>query len=311
MTADPHVTEGPTAGVGATTDGADTASGGARTVGRAELVADIAEQLGSPLEARWIVDHAGPERARVLAGRRASGEPLQYVLGQWPFRSIELSVDPRVLIPRPETEQVVEVALAELGRSSSATGVPGRMPSSVDLGTGSGAIALSLAVEGGAVLSALEVWATDASADALMVAHHNLDALAERDPAAAARVRIVHGSWFDALPVRLAGRLDLVVSNPPYVAKSEYSGLDPVVRDFEPRSALVAEAGADGTGGMAAIEAIVAEAPGWLRPTGVLVVEISPSRARACVDAAHRAGFGQVTTARDLAGRLRVLVARR
>jgi release factor glutamine methyltransferase len=105
--------------------------------------------------------------------------------------------------------------------------------------------------------------------------------------------------------------LDLVVSNPPYVAESEYSGLDPVVRDFEPRSALVAEAGADGTGGMAAIEAIVAEAPGWLRPTGVLVVEISPSRARACVDAAHRAGFGQVTTARDLAGRLRVLVARR
>jgi release factor glutamine methyltransferase len=305
------MTEGPTADGGAVPEAAATAAGAARAVGRTELMADLAEQLGSPIEARWIVEHAGPERARSLAARRSSGEPLQYVLGRWPFRSVELSVDPRVLIPRPETEQVVEVALAELERSSTAAGVTGRVPRSVDLGTGSGAIALSLAVEGGAVLAGLEVWATDASADALAVARHNLDALADCDPVAAARVRLVGGSWFDALPVGLAGRLDLVVSNPPYVAESEYPGLDPVVRDFEPRSALVAEAGEDGTGGMAAIEAIVARAPGWLRPTGVLVVEISPSQADASVDAAHRAGFGRVTTARDRAGRLRVLVAGR
>ncbi len=278
-----------------------------RADGREPLVAAIAERLDSRQEARWIVEHAGPDRAWALADRRAAGEPLQYVLGRWPFRSVELYVDPRVLIPRPETEYVVDVALAELERSSGAAPAP----VAADLGTGSGAIALSLAVEGGAILPDVEVWATDVSPDALEVARHNLEALAGADPAAAARVRIAHGRWFEALPGRLAGRVDLVVSNPPYVTESEYLDLDPVVRDFEPRLALVAGSGTDGAGGMEAIEAIVTGAPVWLRPSGALVVEISPAQAGASVDLAHRAGFEAVTTARDLAGRLRVLVARR
>ncbi len=115
--------------------------------------------------------------ARALADRRAAGEPLQYVLGRWPFRRLELVVDRRVLIPRPETEQVVEVALAELAslaadRRPSRRGQPGaaRARCAVDLGTGSGAIALSLAVEGGALAPGLVVWATDVSRDALAVA---------------------------------------------------------------------------------------------------------------------------------------------
>jgi release factor glutamine methyltransferase len=310
--------------------------------GRSRLVASIATQLGSAREAAWIVEQAAAELgrgrgddrragdrtldgrrlelvARGLADRRAAGEPLQYVLGHWQFRSVELKVDPRVLIPRPETEQVVQVALGQLERMSAGplaganggepAGGPGPSRVCVDLGTGSGAIALSLATEGAAGCSELEVWATDRSTDALEVAGENLRALSGSDGAAAGRVRLVEGSWFDALPPELAGRVDLMVSNPPYVSESEYSRLEPVVRDWEPRGALVASTGAGGVGGMAAIETIIAGARRWLRRSGALVVEIAPSQAEASVEAARRAGFGQVATERDLAGRQRMLVA--
>ena len=273
-------------------------------------------------EARWILEEveadpgpisAGDRSTRFdrLVGRRASGEPLQYVLGRWPFRSVELAVDPRVLIPRPETEQVVEVALAELAAGPSDPVPGGTGPVCVDLGTGSGAIALSLAVEAGPRRPGLEVWATDASADALVVASANLTAAAPAVAAVGARVHLTSGSWFAALPGTLAGRVDLMVANPPYVAEDELAGLDPGVRDWEPGSALVAADGATGVGGMADVEAIVAGAPGWLRPGGALVVEIAPHQADAAVDAARRAGFGTVRTEPDLAGRVRMLVARR
>ena len=273
-------------------------------------------------EARWILEEveadpgpasAGGRSTRFdrLVGRRASGEPLQYVLGRWPFRSVELAVDPRVLIPRPETEQVVGVALAELA-AGPPNPVPGRTgPVCVDLGTGSGAIALSLAVEAGPSCPGLEVWATDDSADALAVASANLTAAAPAVAAVGARVHLTSGSWFAALPGTLAGRVDLMVANPPYVAEEEFADLDPTVRDWEPVGALVAADGASGVGGMADVEAIVAGAPGWLRPGGALVVEIAPHQADAAVDAARRAGFGTVRTERDLAGRVRMLVARR
>jgi release factor glutamine methyltransferase len=276
---------------------------------RHRLEAAIATQLGSAREARWIVEHGGIEGARALADRRAAGEPLQYVLGRWPFRHLELTVDPRVLVPRPETEQVVEVALAELARAATARGADtSDPPVCVDLGTGSGAIALSLALEGA---GGPEVWAGDTSADALAVARINLAALAGTEPAAADRVELVSGWWFDALPPALAGRVDLVVANPPYVGSTEYPELDPGVRQWEPRLALVADRGRSGVDGMAAIEEIVAAAPQWLRPTGALVVEIAPAQAYAAIDVARRAGFARVTTARDLAGRLRMLVAGR
>jgi release factor glutamine methyltransferase len=288
---------------------------------RLRMVASIAARLGSEREAVWIVDHAGTDLAPALADRRESGEPLQYVLGRWPFRTVELRVDSRVLIPRPETEQVVEVALRELDRicrgvdaGDPATCVlPGDLVAQrvcVDLGTGSGAIALSLAAEGGAVCPSVEVWATDVSVDALAVARENLDDLVQVDAAAAARVRLAQGSWFGALPSELLGRVDLLVSNPPYVAESEYPELDPSVREWEPTVALVATRGAGGVEGMGAIEAIVTGAPPWLGRSGAIVVEIAPSQAYASIDAARRAGFGQVTTERDLAGKPRMLVAR-
>ncbi len=291
-----------------------------RAADREALLAWAAGQLGSGREARWVLEHveaqgaeplSAAERTRsveALVARRVSGEPLQYVLGRWPFRSLKLTVDDRVLIPRPETEQVVEVALAELHRIGGASEASHRV--CVDLGTGSGAIALALATEAGRWFPDLEVWATDFSADALAVAAQNLALLPPGDTGAGSRVRLARGRWFSALPDDLKGRVDLIVANPPYVSESEYAELDPGVRDWEPREALVATMGSGGVGGMADIETIVGEAPRWLRPGGALVVEIDPTQAYASIDAARRAGFAQVTTERDLAGRLRMLVAR-
>jgi release factor glutamine methyltransferase len=284
---------------------------------RSALVAQVAARVGSVREASWIVGHAeavaGDPRnvatsALVLADRRATGEPLQYVLGTWQFRSLELQVDRRVLIPRPETEQVVEVALAELVRMAGGASRSDRPLRCVDLGTGSGAIALSLAAEGP---PPLEVWATDASPDALDVARANLVSLAAVDAPAAARVTVADGTWFDALPVALARQVDLVVSNPPYVSEVEYADLDPEVRDWEPAAALVAPRGRSGVAGLADVEAVVAGAVRWLRPGGTLVVELAPAQAYGAIDVARQAGYSRVGTDRDLAGRLRMLVAER
>lgn len=297
---------------------------GASTGRPASLAAEVADRVGSAREAAWIVEHvagtpdgrADPAGAReaalALADRRAAGEPLQYVLGTWQFRTLELTVDRRVLIPRPETEQVVEVALAELARIGTGRPADGAPLVCVDLGTGSGAIALSLAAEGpGSVDRPLEVWATDRSAGALDVARDNLDALSAVDPVSGARVILSEGSWFDALPDRLARRIDLVVANPPYVAEDEYQGLEPGVREWEPVGALVAPRGSTGVGGLADVEAVVTGAARWLGPTGAVVVELAPSQAYAAIDVARRAGFTRVGTARDLTGRMRMLVASR
>jgi release factor glutamine methyltransferase len=262
-------------------------------------------------EARWLVEAAtgldGAELVVVLdqpatqrgvahldamVDRRRAGEPLQYVVGSWGFRSLDLMVDRRVLIPRPETETVVDEALAELDEL--AVGRPEGLRV-VDLGTGSGAIALALAAE----RDRLEIWATDRSADALAVASANLAGLGRRGVA----VRLVEGSWFSALPGELAGAIDLVVSNPPYVAATD--PLPPEVRDWEPAEALVS-----GPSGLEAIEQVVAAAPTWLRSPGALVVELAPDQAEAAVALARQAGFADVRVAADLAGRPRTLVAR-
>jgi len=219
--------------------------------------------------------------------RRLAGEPLQYVLGRWGFRTLDLLVDRRVLIPRPETEAVVDVAIDELRR------IGGRTV--VDLGTGSGAIGLSIAAE---VVTA-EVWAVDASAGAVDVARANTAGLGR----AGTRVRVVQGDWYEALPVELRGAVDLVVSNPPYVGEGD--DLPGEVRDWEPAAALFA--GADG---LDDIRRIVAAAPAWLRRPGVLVLEVAPAQAATVADLARSAGFAEVEVRPDLAGRDRAVVAR-
>jgi release factor glutamine methyltransferase len=230
--------------------------------------------------------------------RRAAGEPLQYVLGRWQFRSLDLMVDRRVLIPRPETEQVVEVALAELDRMGPESPAARSSRIAVDLGTGSGAIALSLAAE----RPRLDVWATDISSDALAVATANLAGLGGR---AAARVRLTSGRWWAALPDELRGRLDLVVSNPPYVSSGEMTELDPEIVRWEPRLSLEA-----GPTGLEALEEILDGAPSWLRPGGAAVLEIAPHQRAAAVQLAEVGGFSEIEVRPDLAGRDRALVAR-
>jgi release factor glutamine methyltransferase len=255
----------------------------------------------------WILvaasePHDRPRRqlARMLE-RRLAGVPLQYVLGAWSFRGLDLMVDERVLIPRPETEVVVEVALEEAERLGYKRGERPMFAVEArgivaDLGTGSGAIALALEAE----LPEADVWATDASDDALAVARANAAG------AGATRVRLAHGDWFDALPEAVRGRIDVLVSNPPYIAEHEAVTLPPEVVEHEPWRALIA-----GPAGTEALATIIEGAAAWLSPQGVLVCEIAPHQADAVMDLARAAGFTSVDVRPDLTGRLRVLVARR
>jgi release factor glutamine methyltransferase len=266
------------------------------------------------VDARRIVERAsGHEGANYLLGldelatergvhffdlmleRRVTGEPLQYVVGSWGFRNLDLLVDQRVLIPRPETESVVEFALHELDALRAT--VRDRPILAVDLGTGSGAIGLSIALE----REKVDVWLTDASAAALAVARANLTGLGR----AATQVTVAPaGEWFAALPAQMRGVVDLIVSNPPYVADGD--DLPPVVRDWEPASALFA--GADG---LDDLRVIVREAPDWLSPSGVLVVELAPQQADQFAELAHDAGFTEVLIQNDLTGRQRAVVCRK
>jgi release factor glutamine methyltransferase len=269
-------------------------------------------------EARWLVEdvsgldrsrwsEAVPDgaaaRLRAMVERRTGGEPLQYVLGRWSFRRLDLLVDPRVLIPRPETEVVAGVAIAEAVRQGAgrAPGGGDAAPPFVvaDLGTGSGALALALAAE----LPGVEVWATDVSSDALAVARANLAAVG---PSAAARVHLAGGMWYEALPADERGRLRVIVSNPPYVTEAEFAGLPPEVRDHEPAGALVA-----GPTGRECLDHLVAGGLGWLAPGGALVLELAPAQAGPLRAAAEAAGYDEVAVHPDLTGRDRVLVARR
>jgi release factor glutamine methyltransferase len=300
----------------------------AATPTRGALVAELAEVVGAPHEARFIVDEAlglglvlghpdpptGPldpgaaAAARRMAARRAAGEPLQYVFGHWSFRSLDLVVDRRVLIPRPETEQVVEVALAEARRLRHARGDAGGGLVAVDAGTGSGAIALALAAELGPGV-VRQVWGVDASTDALEVAATNLDTQRSSGVDGAARVELARGDWLEALPVELRGSVDLVVANPPYVSEDEWAGLAPEVRS-EPRRALVAGAARDGSPGLADVEVLLEQCRAWLRRPGTAVIELAPAQAGPAQRLAKSHGYDEVRVEPDLAGRPRALVVR-
>lgn len=279
------------------------------TTSWAELLAETSERLraaghaNAANEARWIVERAAGDPYQVVAEqavtvrshhhwrlmveRREAGEPLQYVLERWPFRRLELFVDRRVLIPRPETEVVVDAVLAEHAR------VGGPV---VDLGTGSGAIALSVVAE----RPGTEVWGVERSAGALAVARANCTGLGRK----AGTVRLVEGSWFEALPAELRGEVGVVASNPPYVPDGAELPAD--VADWEPAEALRA-----GEDGLCDIRAIVAGAVEWLAPGGALVVEHGDDQGPATRALAASAGFDHIRTGTDLAGRERFLVARR
>ena len=239
--------------------------------------------------------------------RRGAGEPLQYVVGSWGFRSLDLMVDDRVLIPRPETEVVAGWAVDEVQRLGHGADRDHRVTvvdlgadrdhrvTVVDLGTGSGAIGLSVAVE----CPQARVFATDVSVDALAVARANLAGLGR----AAARVSLHEGDWFDALPAALRGAVDVVVSNPPYIGTGEE--LPPVVADWEPSVALWS-----GPAGHEAVEQVIGGAAQWLRPGGSLVVETASHRAQQAAHMVAETGFAEVRVEHDLAGLERVVIGR-
>lgn len=269
-------------------------------------MAETAARVGDRPAARWLCEVASgadrlddvldePATIRMVAhldamlARREAGEPLAYVLGRWGFRHLDLFIDRRVLIPRPETEVVAGVAL-ELAQ---------RCPSPVvvaDLGTGSGAIGLALADE--LPLVGVTVWLTDDDADALDVARANLTGIGRR----AANVRVRGGRWFDALPADV--RLDVAVANPPYVAEGSPEVEESVLR-WEPHHALFA-----GPDGLDAIREVVAGAPTWLRPGGWLVLEIGADQGAAVAELLGGAGYADVEIRPDLSGRDRVAIAR-
>lgn len=269
-----------------------------------DLVAELVESGLDAREARWLVEEfvSGDEfedlsTLYAAARRRRDGEPIQYVIGHWPFRSLDLDVDPRVLIPRPESEELVGVALSELAQGNV------RAPVIMDLGCGSGAIGLALLrelVERGVAATLIAV---DESGDALGVARENA---IKHDLHA---VSFVQSSWFEDLDESLRGRVDLIVANPPYVGVLEFEDLEDVLR-HEPLSAIVAS-DAHGVVGFEDLDVIISGALGWLSPSGTLICEHSNVHRTAVIEAATRAGFNSVDDLDDMAGHPRILVARR
>jgi release factor glutamine methyltransferase len=233
---------------------------------RSEVALDVSRKLS----------RAEEKALERLVARREVREPLAYVLGEWGFRRLTLAVDRRVLVPRPETEIVVERCLARIAGLAE--------PSVLDVGTGSGAIALAIADEHPRAL----VTAVDASAGALEVAGANVlrTGLA---------IELREWDLYTGLP---DGPWDLVVSNPPYVTPEEIEALEPEVRDWEPREALV---------GVGATEAVARGALDVVREGGALVLEVASGEAARVAVLLGGLGYADVTTTQDLTGRDRVV----
>jgi len=247
---------------------------------------DVARRGGDPFD---------PALEAKLAGwleRRVAGEPVQYITGRAAFRDLDLMVSPAVLIPRPETEGLVEAVLRVLDERCGAW----PRPRVLDLGTGSGAIALALAAEHADAV----VTATDTSADALAVARANAHALGLE-----ARLTFAQGHWFEA--VDPDDRFEVIASNPPYIATTEWDELPRDVKLHEPAQALFS-----GASGLDDLREIVDLAPDWLVAGGLLALELAETRAEevaAWFEGAHDWEGAELRD--DMSGRPRILLARR
>ena len=226
------------------------------------------------------------EKIRPLVRRRSQREPLQYILGEAEFSGLKLKVDRRALIPRPETEYLVEVIGARMELP------PARI---LDLGTGSGALALALAAR----YADAAVTAVDASAEALALATENATVTG-----LAPRVRLLVSDWFQAIPPD--ERFDLIVSNPPYLTAAETAETAPEVREFEPRAALTAA-----EDGLADLRQILAAAPSWLTAGGALALETGIAQHAALLGLTSPSDWATRESIKDLTGRDRYLWLRR
>lgn len=261
-------------------------------------------------DARWLAQHVlGHDALRssqpvpveaacrlaALVARRCQRVPLQHLIGSTSFRHVELTVRPDVFVPRPETEIVTGHAIELLASAAGPT------RTAIDACTGTGAIAVSLATE----VDGVRVVATDSSADAVALCRHNVAALRTGfEPGS--EVEVVLGHLLEGIDPDLAGHIDLLVSNPPYLAVAELESLDPEVRLHEPPAALAA-----GPDGYELVTELLELATMWLRPGGAVVLEIADGRGAEAVERARAVGMGDVELHPDLSGRERVLVARR
>jgi len=243
------------------------------------------------LEFERELDDATLGKLREMVRRRASGEPLQYITGEADFCGLKFAVDRRVLIPRPETELLVETVLERMKSRVQSSESRVRM---VDLCTGSGCIAVTLAKR----LEAAEVYATDVSAEALAVAQANA-----RRHGVEKNIRFFSGDLLEVLPDSL--RADAIVSNPPYIASGDWARLPKEVREFEPVQALVA-----GEDGLNFYRRIVAGARRFLLPDGFLCLELGDGQCPAVTRLCAENGWAVEDVLKDLQGRERVMVAR-
>ena len=270
-----------------------------------ELWNETTEKCGDRITARWLCEHAsGAERDEFddILGERATtrcvahldammqrlstGEPLQYVMGRWAFRHLDVLVDARVLIPRPETELLVDIVLQHCSTRSRGDG----KFLIADVGTGSGVIGLSILAE--MPMDAVEVWMTDISEEAIHVARANAAGIGR----AATHARFSVGNWCEALPDEALRRFDVIASNPPYIALDD-AHIETSVRAWEPHGALFS-----GDDGLDDMRVLVGQAPRWLKPAGLLVVEMGHQQAHDVQKIFHEAGFVDVVLHRDLAG---------
>ena len=227
------------------------------------------------------------EQWRNLESKRLSGEPIAYLVGKRGFHDIELYVASGVLIPRPETEILVEIALREIQTLN-------RPANIVDLGTGSGAIALAIAHSAPQTI----VTATDQSLEALAIAKMNADQLGFSD-----RVQFAQGSWYEALKEAIP--FDVILSNPPYIAAGD-SHLSEGDLRFEPASALT-----DGAGGLFCLEAIILQVHPYLKPGGLVAVEHGFDQSDAVVNLMKAAQLQEIQVHKDLAGHCRAVSGRK
>jgi release factor glutamine methyltransferase len=283
---------------------------------RAALILGAAGVPCPQVDARWLVAHAAgvdplqrPDATlddaasgalASLVARRAAREPLQLVLGEAAFRHLTLACRAGVFVPRPETEVVAGLAIA----AAIAAGPRALVGEPC---TGTGAIACSLAAE----VAGVRVVAGDLDARAVAAARGNVRRLVEGaagvdGPAPGATVEVRHGHLLAALPADLRGRLDVLVANPPYLPAADREGWAPEVALHDPERALIG-----GPDGHEVVAALVADAHDWLRPHGMLVLEIDARRAASARTHAHRAGLSDVRVEQDLTGAPRALLARR
>lgn len=255
----------------------------------ARLLAEVAFQMDRLELVNRERDELTPEQVKAFeafARRRLEGEPVFRILGEKEFWGLGFRLNAATLVPRPETELLVEKALEIVGALNGAR--------ILDLGTGTGCIPISILTE----YSDITGVAVDLSAEALEMARFN----ANRH-GVGSRLTTLKGSWFD--PLEPGERFDLITSNPPYIETADIAGLMVEVREHDPHLAL--DGGADG---LVAYRAIAAEAPLFLKPEGVLLLEIGSGQGQAVSDILVGAGFAEVEVTQDLGGHDRVILAR-